>query len=385
MMTAGIEVVGAGPAGLAAALTIAKRGGRAIVFEREADVGHRFRGDFEGLENWTTHGDVLEELTSLGAEPTFDHTPYSECVFYDPQGREHPCRSSQPLFYLVRRGPGGGTLDQALKEQALAAGVEFRFDTARKYLPGGGIVAHGPVRADAIAAGYVFETDSADGAYSAASERLAPKGYAYLLVCQGRGTIASCLFDDFHNERTYVERTVEFFRQKTGIRMKNPRFFGGFGNLFPLRNARKGDMLYAGEAAGFQDALFGFGMRYALLSGHYAARALLEGGAELYNPFWKKRLGGLMDLAMINRGIFERLGDFGYTRLVQSIGKAPDTRDWMRRYYGKLWPKKLLYPLVRRRLSGRANLLDCCRMDDCDCTLCRCSHGEQPFSERTPP
>ncbi len=366
-----IEIVGAGPAGLAAALTIARRGGRAIVFERATEIGHRFQGDFEGIENWTTEGDVLEELASLGIAATFEHTPFRECVFYDPQGREHVCRSAQPLFYLVRRGPGPGTLDQGLKEQALNAGVEFRFATAQKHLPQGGIVAHGPQRADAIAAGYIFETDSAICAFSVTSDHLAPKGYSYLLVCRGKGTIASCLFNDFHNERTYVERTVEFFREKTGVVMKNPRRFGGFANLFAPYSARKGNILYAGEAAGFQDALFGFGMRYALLSGHFAARALLEGSPETYDSLWRKRFGSLMKLAVVNRAIYERLGDSGYARLVCLIGRAPDARDWMRRYFGQGWLKKLFYPLARRQFSGRTNLLFAC-VEGCDCTLCRC-------------
>ena len=65
-MKATIEIVGAGPAGLAAALAIVGQGGRAVVFERNPDVGHRFHGDFQGIENWTSKGDVLMELSSLG-------------------------------------------------------------------------------------------------------------------------------------------------------------------------------------------------------------------------------------------------------------------------------------------------------------------------------
>jgi flavin-dependent dehydrogenase len=148
-----IEIVGAGPAGLSAALTIARNGGRATVDERHPDVGARFHGDFQGLENWTTEGDVLEELASLGIQPTFEHTAFRECVFYDPAGREYVYRSPRPLWYLVRRGPVPGSLDHSLKAQALAAGVECRFETLREHLPEGGIVAHGPHRADAIGRG----------------------------------------------------------------------------------------------------------------------------------------------------------------------------------------------------------------------------------------
>ena len=366
-----IEIVGAGPAGLAAALTIAAQNGRAIVFERNSDVGHRFHGDFQGLENWTMEGDVLEELASFGIAPTFEHTGFRECVFYDPVGREHVCRANRPLFYLVRRGPEQGTLDQALKMQVLASGVEIRFQQERRHLPRGGIVAHGPHRTDAIAAGYVFETDRADGAYAAVSEKLAPKGYAYLLICRGRGTIASCLFSDFHQERLYVERTVDFFRAKTGIEMQNPRSFGGFGNLFASYNALKGNLLYVGEAAGFQDALFGFGMRYAMVSGHLAAKALLESRPEYYDRLWRKRFGDLFKLAIINRITFERMGDPGRARLLHMLGKAPDARDWMHRYYGSGRLKKLLYPLARRRVAGRPELVTACR-EGCDCTFCRC-------------
>lgn len=34
-------------------------------------VGARCHGDFQGLENRTTRGDVLEELADLGIQPTF--------------------------------------------------------------------------------------------------------------------------------------------------------------------------------------------------------------------------------------------------------------------------------------------------------------------------
>jgi flavin-dependent dehydrogenase len=371
-----IEIAGAGPSGLAAALTIAQRGGDAIVYERHADVGQRFHGDFQGLENWTTEGDVLEEMASNGIEPTFEHTPFREMVLFDPTGREHVFRSERPIWYLIRRGSEPGTLDQALKAQTLDAGVEIRFKTLKEHMPHGGIVAHGPHKVDAIAVGYIFESPLADGAFAAVSEELAPKGYSYLLICGGRATIASCMFADFHNEKEYLQRTVDFFREKVGIDLVNARRFGGFGNLRPLGRARKGKMLYVGEGAGFQDALFGFGLRYAMLSGHLAARALLDGRPADYDGLLSDRLGGLMKASVVNRYLYDKLGNRGYVRLASKIDRKADVRDWLRRYYGPGWVRSLLYPLARRRVAHDSLVGGC--DESCDCTWCRCRGHAAP-------
>jgi 2-polyprenyl-6-methoxyphenol hydroxylase-like FAD-dependent oxidoreductase len=98
-----VHIAGAGIAGLSAAIAVAHRGGRARVFERRGDAGSRFHGDFQGLEHWSTEEDVLEELSAYGIELTFEPTPFRECVFFDPERREHVCRSAQPLWYYGPR------------------------------------------------------------------------------------------------------------------------------------------------------------------------------------------------------------------------------------------------------------------------------------------
>ncbi len=185
----------------------------------------------------------------------------------------------------MRRGAGEGTLDQSLKRQALAAGVTIRFGQAPPQLPPPCIRTPGPGRCDALDVGYVFETDMADGVFAVLSERLAPKGYAYLLVCRGWGTVASCLFEDYGNAREYRERTRRFFERKAGLRMQNPRAFGGTGNVRARPLVRAGDTLYAGEAAGLQDALWGFGMRCALVSGHMAGAGAPGRASRPVRPF----------------------------------------------------------------------------------------------------
>jgi flavin-dependent dehydrogenase len=191
-----------------------------------------------------------------------------------------------------------------------------------------------------------------DGVFAALSERLAPKGYAYLLVCRGWGTVASCLFDDYARAREYRERAKEFFERKAGLRMRSPQAFGGTGNVRSDPVTRRGNTLFAGEAAGLQDALWGFGMRYALVSGHMAARAVVTSQPGAYESSLRHRFRGLLRAGVVNRYFYERLGDGGYARLLQRIARATDAREWLGRFYApRLW-KTLWFPVARAAVEA---------------------------------
>ena len=348
-----LHISGAGPAGLAAAISAARAGASVVVHERRQDVGGRFHDDFQGLENWTTEGDVLEELASFGIEVNFECTPIRETIVFDPAACAHTYRSAEPLYYLVRRGPGPGTLDSGLREQAERAGVTIRFGEQYRDLPGDGIFAGGPRRPCAIAVGYVFDTTMSDGAYGAISDSLAAKGYSYLLVHAGRGTVASTIFEDFHQEKAYLARTVAFFERHAGLVMCNARRFGGTANFGAPHSARRGGILLAGEAAGFQDSLWGFGIRYAMVSGHLAARAHIEGRPEDYDRLWTARIGAHLRTGVVNRFVYRRLGDRGGVALTRQIDRAPDARVWLRQYYGSSLLKRALFPVASRALRTK--------------------------------
>lgn len=175
-----------------------------MVREAQPDVGHRFHGDFQGLENWSSEQDVLDELAAVGIAPTFEFHAVSRGIAFDSLGRKREIRSARPHYYLVRRGRQDGTLDQALLRQALAAGAEVRFGDRVETIRGPAVLAGGPRRADGIVVGYTFDTDMADGDWVALSNRLAPLGYAYLLVHAGRGTVATCMFTGFKMQAEYV-------------------------------------------------------------------------------------------------------------------------------------------------------------------------------------
>lgn len=363
-----VEIAGAGPAGLAAAITLAHSGRRVVVHETQREVGHRFGGDFQGLENWTTREDVLMTLGTLGLATDFTALPCRNGTIFDSAGKRYEVKSDETLFYLVERGPGPGTLDSALLRQAQTLGVEVRFNSRLRHMAGDGILAAGPRVADAIAVGYHFETDMADGYWAICDNKLAPRGYAYLLVMDGLGTVKSCMFSGFKQEKLYVQRTVEAFQRLVGLEMQNPQPHGGSGNFRIPRSAYSGPHPLVGEQAGFQDTLWGFGMRLAISSGVLAARSILNG--ENYDTLWQRELKPQMDTSVVNRALFSLLGKCGYGWFLQRLVSRPNLRESLRWQYQPFWPKHLLGPWARHRYQSQRKDVTCDHID-CHCIWCR--------------
>ena len=366
--SAPVEIAGAGPAGLAAAITLARAERPVIVREMQNEVGHRFGGDFQGLENWSTVQDALTTLEELGLTTDFSAMPCRHGTLFDSAGRRYEIKSDETLFYLVERGPGQRTLDSALLRQALSLGVEVRFNSRQRHVEGDGILAAGPRAADAIAVGYHFETDMADGFWAICDDELAPQGYAYLLVMNGRGTVKSCMFSGFKQESLYVRRTVEAFQRLVGLEMQTPQPHGGSGNFRIPRSAYSGLHPLVGEQAGFQDTLWGFGMRLAISSGVLAARSLLNG--ENYDRLWQRELKPQMETSVVNRSLFSLLGNRGYGWFLRRLVSRANLRESLRWNYQPSPVKRLLRPWAERRYQSRRKDVTCNHID-CHCVWCR--------------
>lgn len=345
-----VTIAGAGPAGLAAAIVLARQGRAVLVHEKRSEVGSRFRDDYQGLENWSAEHDVLDALREMGLDIGSLCVPFSVGTVYAPGMSPVQVSSRRPIFYLVKRGPGKGTLDTGLREQALALGVKIITNSFVRNLEDVDIAASGPVRADVLALGATFDTMSPDHAAVVFDDALAPKGYGYCIVFGGRGTVASVQFGSSRGGRRQLNATVDFFRSEGGLHVENSRVFSGFGNFFVADRLTWGGTRFAGEAAGLQDYLWGFGMRYAMVSGCLAAQSILRGSD--YDVRCRDTLKKNLESSLVNRYLFEHFGHTGYRYLARRLGSS-EVRPCLRRLYSGTWYKRLLMLWISRKNRGR--------------------------------
>src|SRR5262249_22889880 len=218
-----ISIVGAGPAGLTAAIHLARAGYDVVVHEQHPDVGMRFSEDFQAIENWSSDEDLLVALDQMGIKPDFYYRPIHKVSSY---GRRNATQvnSVEPLAYLVQRGSTKETLDVSLKRQALESGVHLRLGSCLTETEAD-IVATGPRRARTLAAGIIFETDLDECVALLLDDKLAPKGYAYVLVADGRGTLATVLYEKFNLGKACLEATINRFQHLLTIQIRNARHY----------------------------------------------------------------------------------------------------------------------------------------------------------------
>jgi flavin-dependent dehydrogenase len=113
-------VVGAGPAGCAAAIALARGGAEPLVVDRDAESSDALCG---GFLSWRT----AERLRELGVDSeALGAHPVERLVLFG-QGRPAEIALPSRAFGLSRK-----TLDTALRQCAVAAGAELAIDTIRQ-------------------------------------------------------------------------------------------------------------------------------------------------------------------------------------------------------------------------------------------------------------
>ena len=186
--------------------------------------------------------------------------------------------------------------------------------------------------------------------------------------------IANATFDkDFKKEKECFEQTIEAFKNVfPSLDITDAKEFGGYGNFFFGKPVFENGKYYVGEAAGLQDCLWGFGMRYAMSSGFLAAKAIIEN--KDYETLLKENLIHLQKTSLVNRFLFERLGNNGYSYFINYLARG-NAMEKIKRQYNPSLLKMLIYPVASWKYKSR--LIDKgCHGEGCACVWCRCRKEE---------
>ena len=345
-----IKIAGAGPAGLTAAINLVKAGYKVKVYEQNSDVGFKSNGDFQGLENWTKDEDILKQFKRMNIKPTFKYTPMKKFEIYDYKSKKYLFKSKKPICYVIRRGNKKDCLDYALKQQALKAGVKIIF---KKRLPKkqADIIATGFKDCAALGEGITFDTDLSNTFMVVRDEKIAPGGYAYLLVVDRKACLMTCMLNsEIKKASQYVKRTIKKIQELKKFSIKNQKREGCIISYHIRDSAVKNKKRIVGEAAGFQDYLFGFGIRYAVASGYLAAQSIIQN--KKYDTLWKEEFGALLKQGLSNRLRFEFAGNDGFIDFAKR-GEKQDIVDFFGQTYRPNTFKAILYPFAKALYKDR--------------------------------
>ena len=210
------------------------------------------------------------------------------------------------------------------------------------------IIATGPKNPFAIAKGISFRTTHEDIAIGILNDDIAPKAYAYILVSKGKGCIATVLGAQFKDVDKYFNLLMEtkdkiFEKRGEKLEMSEVKLFSGFGNFHLMDNYLMANKYWVGEAAGLQDKLWGFGMRYALGSGYLAAKSIVENRD--YDALLRQKFLKQLKTGVVNRYFFEKLGNKGYKYFLSQAKKSPI--KFLKRAYSSSFLRIMLFNVKR--------------------------------------
>lgn len=125
---------------------------------------------------------------------------------------------------------------------------------------------------------------------------------------------------------------------------KQKHTFSGFVNFKIPKTAVLNESFYTGEAAGFQEAFLGFGMKYAFLSGYFAAKSIIENVS--YDELWKDSFSEELRESAYRRFILNSFGDAIYENIIEGL-KVNKKPDFYESYHNKNLKNKILYQISK--------------------------------------
>jgi flavin-dependent dehydrogenase len=311
-----IDILGAGPSGLCAAINLCRNGENVTVHEKRSGAGRRFAPNLQGLRYLYMPPEEFMQKMGLKAKVKFHYFP--KAVICTRKRKVELDCSKGSLMPFVLRGAGGElgkeSLDAALFAEAEDSGVLFEFNSRMKESEARIIASGSRGVPDQAAVGSVFENSDfpRNAQLVMFDDQFSPRGwYSYILpIGKDEVEFVTCvskpyipLLSRLHQKAMKERKEIA---EVVGGRRKVASF-GGSASVGIPKNAFVGGKYFVGEAAGFQDPYMGFGIAYALRSGHLAAESILHGTD--YDTAWKREFGYYLRKDAAYRFAMWMLGD----------------------------------------------------------------------------
>ncbi|MBW2410082.1 MAG: NAD(P)/FAD-dependent oxidoreductase [Deltaproteobacteria bacterium] len=349
-----IKILGAGIAGLTAAINLKKAGIDVEVHERKKACGKQ-TNDFQFMENWTFEEDALDIVRSMHIHTDFYIKHHYTQGAISPSGNKYIGTSSRPVCYLIKRGRDGDSLDRSLESQCRQSNIRLVYESTLKRSEAD-IIATGIKRPAYICTGILFPCELHDHSYLLFDNDLSHRFYSYFVANDLVGEIVSINPVGYKDHLNRLDKTVARFEEILSIKIEEiTEKFSAALSFEALDPAFVNNQYYVGEAAGFQDALMGFGMLYAFKSGYLAAKSIIEDVD--YQQLLNKEIMKPINVSAANRVLFEKFTNPGYERLINVLNSEnPIIRKFkggstLRQFLKKLYNHSMSYflrPLLFR-------------------------------------
>ena len=298
-----VIIVGGSVAGLSCATFLASKGLDVLVLEKSSAIGAHVNENLQGFPFY--------EVDKVNIEIPKDK-PVKKAHIWSPDRERIELNFAEPILYLVERGPGD-SFDSYLADKAVAAGAKIRLNskvievargntTFEGVRTSGGeffkskhiVAADGPVSSmrkmvgidslgirgigyglkmrdvsvGALSVNIIFGTDVAPGGYGYVIGY--PNGkYATAAICCRPKRMQTTLKAYFGVFRNFI---VPLLEEATEIHPFSGVVTCGDGT----QAVAKDNVLFIGEAGGFQDPIFGFGMAPGIRSARLCADIIVR-------------------------------------------------------------------------------------------------------------
>ncbi len=295
-----IHIVGAGPAGLVAAINLKREGFNVVMHEAEREIG--------GPPSWhpSIHAtpadfDTLEDFIGIDVSPAFKDC-YDHLLYFD-HGVQRPFDDfigEIDCMYAVIRGPHPKSLDNFLYEIARSEGVEFHFSEV-----------WGKEEFDNAPEQTIVTTGFGQSAYEALEYKFTPfYGFWTRQECDPEQTHLGIYEDDYTNEYGYtgskdglwyalifargditqegLEKFSQTVSEKEHVTLPPAAEWGRFtGSTTRFPRLFDRQFIFGGTASGFIDPAQGYGILASMIGGKIAAMAVTdpEGAQKLYDGY----------------------------------------------------------------------------------------------------